>query len=138
MNYKQHYNRQKYNAINKRNIEWHFTFESWIAWWGDDIINRGPKKGQFVMARIGDIGPYHPDNVRKATCSENCSEGNKGISKNKGRIATNLGVAHTTATRQKISINALNRPKIDCPHCSKIISLANAKRWHFDNCKVKI
>ena len=33
------------------------------------------------MARNGDAGPYHKDNVRKATCSENCSEANKNKAK---------------------------------------------------------
>lgn len=45
---------------------------------GEDIIYRGPYKGQLVMARHGDIGPYHPDNVRKATSGENNSEAHKG------------------------------------------------------------
>jgi hypothetical protein len=134
---KQHYNRQKYNAIHIRNIEWHFTFESWLAWWGDDIVNRGSRKGQLVMARNGDTGPYHPDNVRKATVSENCSEGNKGISKNKGRIATNLGIPHTKETCEKMKIKALARPKLICVHCNKTSLPGNAKRWHFDNCKEK-
>jgi len=25
--------------------------------------------------------------------------------------------------------------KIECPHCGKLIDVANGKRWHFDNCK---
>jgi len=28
--------------------------------------------------------------------------------------------------------------KIECPHCGKMSDKANAKRWHFDNCKMKI
>lgn len=27
--------------------------------------------------------------------------------------------------------------KIECPHCGKMSDRANAKRWHFDNCKMK-
>jgi len=27
--------------------------------------------------------------------------------------------------------------KVECPHCSKKIDKFNAKRWHFDNCKLK-
>lgn len=27
--------------------------------------------------------------------------------------------------------------KIECPHCGKLSDKANAKRWHFDNCKEK-
>ena len=62
----------------KRGIDWNFTFESWLDWWGDDILKRGRKQGQLVMARTGDTGAYHPDNVRKATVEENLSEGSKG------------------------------------------------------------
>lgn len=62
----------------ERNIEWHFTYDTWIEWWGDDIVNRGTKKGQLVMARYGDKGPYHPDNVRKATKHENNTEAHLG------------------------------------------------------------
>ena len=75
--YKQKYQIQRNSAL-VRNIEWHFTYESWLAWWGDDIVNRGRKRGQLVMARYKDRGPYHPDNVRKATCSENLTEAHKG------------------------------------------------------------
>jgi len=71
----------------ERGIDWQFTYETWEAWWGEDIINRGPKKGQLVMARNGDQGPYHPDNVRKKTASENCSEGQLGKPKSPEQIA---------------------------------------------------
>jgi hypothetical protein len=76
---------QRYNA-KARGIEWHFTFEEWLAWWGDDIDNRGHAPGKFVMARHGDVGPYHPDNVRKATHKENTAE-----ARNK-RINTPAGI----------------------------------------------
>jgi hypothetical protein len=75
--YQSQYDNAKHCA-KQRNIDWQFTYDEWIAWWGNDIINRGPRKGQLVMARNKDTGPYHPTNVRKATCSENCSEGNIG------------------------------------------------------------
>ena len=55
----------------KRGIEWQFTYDEWVDWWGDDIHKRGPYRGQLVMARYNDTGPYHPDNVFKTTCSQN-------------------------------------------------------------------
>jgi len=88
MNYKHKYSVQK-AAAKVRGIEFQFTYEEWLAWWGDDIVNRGPYKGQLVMARIGDTGPYHPDNVRKITCSENATESN---SKSIRKIQTPLGI----------------------------------------------
>lgn len=40
---------------------------------------------------------------------------------------------------EKIKENArrLGKIKMTCPHCSKEGSMANMKRWHFDNCKSK-
>ena len=40
-------------------------------------------------------------------------------------------------TRLKISQALKNQPKINCPHCNKILSICNSKRYHFDNCKFK-
>ena len=70
-----------------RNIDWQFTYDEWVAWWGDDIHRRGPYKHQLVMARNGDQGPYHPDNVHKKTASENCREGQIGKPKSAEQIA---------------------------------------------------
>jgi hypothetical protein len=85
--YQTQYDNARYHAIHIRNIEWQFTYDTWVEWWGEDINKRGPYKGQLVMARNGDVGPYAPDNVRKATCTENCSEANKGKVKTPEHIA---------------------------------------------------
>ena len=74
--YYRDYNNQRLHA-GYRNIEWKFTFESWLVWWGDDIVNRGQGTGKLCMARNGDQGAYHPDNVRKACHEDNASEINK-------------------------------------------------------------
>jgi len=75
--YNNQYIAQKANA-KYRNIDWQFTYDEWIEWWGEDITNRGRKNGQLVMARHNDSGAYHPNNVRKALVCENSSEANKG------------------------------------------------------------
>ena len=99
---KQKFITQRTGARN-RGIEWHFTFEKWLAWWGDDIHNRGNRSGQLVMARIGDTGPYHPVNVRKITCNENHSEAHKN------GLGWSNGWKHTEETRAKISANGKGR-----------------------------
>jgi len=88
--YRKQYSFQKCTA-KYRGIDWQFTYESWIDWWGDDITKRGRKHGCFVMARNGDIGPYHPDNVRKITHGENIVE-------------AQFGKKRTIETKTKISI----------------------------------
>jgi hypothetical protein len=67
------YGVQKCGA-DRRGIEWQFdSFEQWFAWWGEDIHRRGKGKDDLVMARFGDVGPYHPNNVYKATFGENAA-----------------------------------------------------------------
>ena len=75
---RQKYWMQKVSA-DKRNIEWQFTFEEWYGWWGEDFDLRGCKKGQLVMARKNDLGPYHPDNVYKQECGANVSDMRKRV-----------------------------------------------------------
>ena len=45
------------------------------------------------------------------------------------------GKEHQQSTKDKIGAKA--RRVLTCPHCGKIANIANAHRWHFDNCKVK-
>ena len=72
------YSSQRNRAVNVRGIDWQFTFETWLAWWGEDIVNRGRGKGKLVQARIGDTGPYSPDNCVKLTMEQNIIDGNLG------------------------------------------------------------
>lgn len=60
----------------RRGIEFLFTFEEWLAIWQDSgkWEHRGPRTGQYVMARFGDKGPYAVGNVRICTTGENTVE----------------------------------------------------------------
>jgi len=69
-------------AARRRGIDFKFTFEEWVAWWemhlGPDWLEkRGCKKGQYVMARNGDVGPYETRNVKCITCQDNNGENTK-------------------------------------------------------------
>lgn len=60
----------------KRGVAFQFTFEEWIAWWqlhlgANWMMYRGRRVNDYVMARNGDVGPYHPDNVMCLTVSQN-------------------------------------------------------------------
>jgi len=67
------------------------------------------------MARHGDIGPYHPSNVRKATVEENVSEGNLGktVIYNKEvalkRAKSNTGKKRTAEQKAIMSAAQKNR-----------------------------
>lgn len=64
------YTRQK-NGAKARGIGWEFNFDSWLAWWGDDIVRRGTSPNSLQMQRFADTGPYAVCNVRKGTPKEN-------------------------------------------------------------------
>jgi len=84
--------REQRKLAQRRGIEFLFTFEEWIEWWGEDFDRRGPGADRLCMARHGDTGPYAPWNVRKATNRENQQEAHKG------RI-------HSKETRAKMSVS---------------------------------
>ena len=56
------FTKQRYQAI-QRGIEWNLSFDEWLAIWGDKLSQRGRGRGQLVMARIEDTGPYAVWNV---------------------------------------------------------------------------
>lgn len=69
------YKTQRFNAI-KRGIAWEFNLWGWYCVWlhSRKLHLRGRKKGQYVMARFNDCGPYSKGNVKIITCSENIIE----------------------------------------------------------------
>jgi len=64
------YHSQKARA-KRCGIGWEFTLETWLAWWGEDIVRRGRGHDQLQMQRVGDVGPYEPSNVRKGYPMDN-------------------------------------------------------------------
>ena len=70
----------------RRGIEWKFSFESWLEWWGKDLDKRGSRSGDLCMQRIWDIGPYSPENCVKGTPLQNAkTRGNVRTAKRIGR-----------------------------------------------------
>lgn len=49
----------------RRSVGWDITFKEWWSLWRDSEVwdRRGTKKGQYVMARYYDEGPYQIGNV---------------------------------------------------------------------------
>ena len=59
-----------------RNIPFNFTFDEWYSFWLQSGYwhNRGNKKGQYVMSRYNDVGPYEIGNVFIQTAEDNHSQ----------------------------------------------------------------
>jgi hypothetical protein len=156
---KRKYREQRTHA-KSRCIDWQFTFEDWWAMWENSgkWYQRGRCKGQYVMSRKGDIGPYSPNNVDIKLHSENIIEAwtnsiksvntrAKMSTARKGktqstehvakRAAIRKGKTHSEETKAAMSVIRKDMPKVTCNHCSKVLDIPNAKRWHFNNCKRK-
>lgn len=126
---KQRYKEQLKKA-NSRKIEWQFTFENWLKIWIDSgkWDQRGCRKGQYVMSRFGDVGPYSPNNVVIKLCSENLSE-------------AHIGKKITRSADHQKKINDTNRGRtynhiqVSCVSCKKAGAINLMKRYHLLNCK---
>jgi hypothetical protein len=107
--YKKYYYKHKYEGQRKeaerRGIKWEITFEEWYAWWGTDIEQRGPYKGQLVMARHGDVGPYRLDNISKLKAEQNASDARLGRPASKSGLTKRIRRTIMTPKGKFDSIN---------------------------------
>ena len=57
----------------QRGIAFEIEFDDWLQWWKDTghYHERGNKRGQYVMGRIGDVGPYKLGNIVCIQAQEN-------------------------------------------------------------------
>jgi hypothetical protein len=92
----QAYNVAKNNA-KRRGIPFLLTEEEWYGWWqaSGHYHERGTRKGQYVMARIGDVGPYALDNIVCITHAENSRFANRG---NKHAVGQGHKKSHAVAS----------------------------------------
>ena len=68
---------QRANAKN-RGIEWCLTFGEWRDWWLESghVDERGRCRGEWVMGRAGDTGPYALENLRCLRAEDNVAQQN--------------------------------------------------------------
>ena len=93
----------------------------------------------------------HIENMRKANLGKTLSEETRAkiSAGGKGRIVSDetrlklsaansgdLNCSKRPEVRAKISEAIKAKPKLTCPHCKKETNEINARRWHFDNCKL--
>ena len=101
------YRKQKRAAI-VRHIEFLLSFREWIEIWAQSskLSQRGRRRGQYVMARLADRGPYKVGNVRIITNAENIREAHEGTRHSaesivKMSLAT-MGHPVSATTRKKL------------------------------------
>lgn len=103
---------QKNNAKD-RSIEFRFTFEEWIRWWENELgidwmKKRGPKKGQFVMARHLDQGAYEVGNV-------------KCVLQNSNHIESNIRKSGGSLSKRRLTVDEIEAIYLE-PELCKVLS----------------
>jgi len=93
-NMRKQFGRQRTQAA-KRGIPFLLSFEEWLQIWIESghLQERGRRKHQYVMARLGDAGAYEVGNVKIITAHENKLEQRHPW----------IGRRHSAETRKKIS-----------------------------------
>lgn len=98
---------------------------------GKEPWNKGKKKSQVAWNKGLKLGPQSEEAKKKK--SESLRERFKNQDHHsKGKEPWNKGKKGTQVAWNK----GKEMDKIECPHCGKLSDIGNAKRWHFDNCKV--
>jgi hypothetical protein len=94
-----------------RDVPFLLTFEEWWSIWrtSGKWEQRGRRKGQYVMARFCDVGPYAVGNVRICTNQENNAECIRHFSPEcRQRMSeSRRGRLHSAEARAKISATKL-------------------------------
>ena len=93
-------------------IQFKLSFDEWLSIWekSGHLNERGAKKGQYVMSRIGDTGNYEVGNVFIQLFEDNISQGNKGKNKPKSLIHVE---------KHKAKVTGVKKPWVSCQHCGK-------------------
>jgi hypothetical protein len=88
-----------------RGIPFVLTFDEWKAIWEESghLSERGRNRDQYVMARIGDRGPYAVGNVKIITFVENVSEQVFSPETREKLAAVNRGKVLSAETKAKVS-----------------------------------
>lgn len=61
----------------------------------------------------------------------------EGYPEEKGLPGNFLGKEHNKETKNKMSIIAKSRPKVECPHCGKIGQHNAMQQHHFNRCNIR-
>lgn len=117
---KQRYNEQKYRA-KSRGINFPITFTEWCEVWqhSGKWEQRGCRKGQYVMSRINDEGPYHKTNVVIQLHESNARD---------GQVGKKLSTNHIQSIKNTMRGNTHGSKKRSPETCERI-RLAKIKYW---------
>jgi hypothetical protein len=122
------------NRAKDRGVPFLLSFEEWCDIWQSSgkWEQRGRLRGQYVMARFGDTGPYERSNVKICLVGENVAESNRDMDHPPERRAAAMKAWWASASQEQrdsisrnLSVNnASHRPEVRAKQ-----SLAAKERW---------
>jgi hypothetical protein len=142
------YRQQAYHCKNRfdkqgQPITMEMTFDEWWTFWqtSGKWPERGVHRGQFIMARIGGLGPYRLDNVFVDLAVKNADVGKTSRGKT---VCDRCGLCGDAGALRRWHFDNCQvrgrktRPHAHTPlltcHCGKTGRAGPMVRWHFDNC----
>ena len=95
-----------------RKVPFTITFEEWIKLWSDSgkWEQRGRRKDQYCMSRIGDKGGYELGNVFIQLQADNIKDAQTGKTNPLKGHQKNVGKTYSLERRQKISESRKGKP----------------------------
>jgi len=98
-------------AAKQRGIPFLLSLAEWQQIWeASGYLNqRGAKRGQYCMARLGDAGPYAIGNVEVISNSDNNGQKNRRMAKTTAKHVQEIRAAYIKGSRGKYSVGALSK-----------------------------
>jgi hypothetical protein len=103
--YLREYNRHANNA-RRRGIAFLMSFDDWLAMWvaSGHLHERGCRRGQYVMARIDDLGAYEVANVYITQSGQNVRDRTLSLVSRAKLSASLTGHPASESRKEKISL----------------------------------
>ena len=107
---------QHRQSARQRGIRFDFPLLRWSLWWREELLKAGPgarrgsRRGEYVMARIGDAGAYEVGNVYLSTVEDNSRAAHLGKPERAGsRTGAHLAVRGDHHPRSRAVLTPLGR-----------------------------
>jgi hypothetical protein len=111
---KERYSKEEHHS--KGSIPWNKDMKGQQVAWNKGL-KLGPQSEEEKKKKSETLKKRYEIEEHHSKGTEPWNKGKKGV-----QVAWNKGI---------------EMEKVECPHCGKKIDKLNAKKWHFDNCKLK-
>lgn len=100
---------------------------------GNGSPGRIPSKATRDKISRSNTGKRYSDEVNAKKARHGDKNGMYGV-RRFGEDSPHFDKPHSAETKAILSVRALERERLECPHCGKVCDASNAGKYHFDNC----